>query len=138
MARGLRLVYPTVRCEFDSDLEVAQLRKRVLAETGEERILDPHIIEWLGERNGIWIHADDSAKREHAKLIIARDVRTMWVYRPTGKLSAREQMRIVGYVLPQLLQKFEDQWKQRHYDVRTDGHFPYDKIKLIPHRLEPL
>ena len=43
---------------------------------------DVHIIPWCGENGGIWVHADDEARTEHAKQITTENIRTIWAYSP--------------------------------------------------------
>lgn len=123
--------YETIVTEFD----VPELKDAHFARTGEARTIDEDIIDWLGDRNGVWLHADDSAKIKHRKQILARKVRTLWVYRPSRKLSSRETIRILSYVLPDLLNRFEDQPKHEHYEVRTYGIHPQDNPRLKPYDL---
>lgn len=94
------------------------------------RVKDPAIIEWLAAHDGVWVHADNNAKIEHMKQILAQGVRTLWVYRPSGKMSTKEQLRVLAFVLPDFLQRLRDQPRQRHYEVRTFGRFPQDRVKL--------
>ncbi len=82
---------------------------------------EPEIIRWCGDNNAVWIHADDSAKRQHRAILIAHQTRTLWVQREKGKLSARDQLRIVSYVLPQLLANYASRPSQRHYRAWQHG-----------------
>lgn len=90
----------------------------------------------------MWVHADDNAKIKHMKQILAQGVRTLWIYRPSGKMNTIEQLRVLAFVLPDFLQRLRDQPRQRHYEVRTIGTFPQDRVKLSPYnpnrlRLQP-
>jgi len=97
-----------------------------------ESVLDEEIIPWLAKNDVIWVHADDNAKRAHKKLILAEGVLTLWIYRPGGKLSAKDQLRILAYVLPALLQYFAEKPRQRHYRAYAHGQPPMTKATLRP------
>jgi hypothetical protein len=99
-------------------------------------VSDEEIIDWLHHRDGVWINADDQARREHRKLIIARQIRTLWVYRPGGKMSARDQLRILAYVLPDLLDKYRQSPKHKHYRADAIGNPPRTRIRLSPAPLD--
>ena len=88
---------------------------------GVLRVTDGKLIPWMGDRNAIWIHADDNAKREHKKLLLAHAVRTLWVYRPKGAMSSREQLRALSYVLDDFLERLRDQPRKNHYALRIHG-----------------
>ncbi len=63
----------------------------------------------------VWIHADDRAKKEHAALLLRSGARTLWIQRPGGKMTAREQLRILAFVLPKLIDNFIHRPRDRHY-----------------------
>jgi len=97
---------------------------------GRTGVEDPEIIHWLRERDAVWVHADDRARREHRKLITAGNVRTLWVYRPRGMMSGAEQLRILAYALPDLLDRYRQQPKHRHYRVFAHGAAGRTRIRL--------
>lgn len=74
---------------------------------------DPEIIDWCREQDAVWVHADDRAKKEHRALLQRSGIRTVWVYRKQGKMTGREQLRVLSFVLPKLL----DCWR-RHPGIR--------------------
>lgn len=76
---------------------------------------DPEIIEWCRERDAAWVHADDRAKKEHRTLLQRSGIRTVWVYRPHGRMTGREQLRILSFVLPKLLERWQQHPGSRHY-----------------------
>ena len=94
------------------------------------RILDPEIINWCHERGSIWIHADDRARRQHGKLLQTSGIRTLWVRRPGGMMTAREQLRILSFAIPHLLERHRQQPRVRHY--RTDAKDQLSKPSLRP------
>ena len=82
---------------------------------GVRGVKDPDIIQWCGENFAVWVHADDRARRQHGKQIHASRIRTLWIYRKGGQMTAREQLRILSSVLPRLIDNFNQRPSQRHY-----------------------
>lgn len=78
-------------------------------------ITDQEIIEWCRKNDRVWIHADDRARKEHAALLLTSGIRTLWLFRPGGRMAAREQLRILAFVLPKLLERYEARPRTRHY-----------------------
>ena len=76
---------------------------------------DPEIIEWCRERGAVWVHADDRAKRQHRVLLQTSGIRTLWIYRRKGSMTGKEQLRILAFVLPDLIQRLAQQPSIRHY-----------------------
>ena len=112
MARALNLVgYNTFTFR---DIEEFRDRKRVD---------DEEIIPWCGEHDAVWVHADDSAKREHKKLMEAHGTKTIWVYRPTGAMGSKDQLRALTYSLPRALDRLR---KFQHVAIRVTGHQPLE------------
>ena len=97
---------------------------------GRTRVPDPEIIEWLHQNDSVWVHADDKAKKEHGKLVIAKNIRTLWVYRPRGMMTGAEQLRILSYVLPILLDNYRQNPSRKHYAADVLGQPPRTKIRL--------
>lgn len=64
---------------------------------------DPEIIDWCRERDAVWVHADDRARKEHRALLQRSGIRTVWVYRPHGQMTGREQLRICPSYCPNCL-----------------------------------
>lgn len=94
----------------------------------KHQILDPEIIEWCRVHGSVWIHADDRARREHRKLLQTSGIKTLWVRRPGGRMTGREQLRIVAFVIPHLLDRHRQHPRLRHY--RTDAANPLSKPSL--------
>lgn len=94
------------------------------------RVVDPDIINWCRDHNAIWVHADDKARKEHGKQIIASRIAFLWVYRPGGIMSAREELRLLSYVLPDFIDKLETQSKRRHYRASVHGEACRPRIRL--------
>ncbi len=79
------------------------------------QILDPEIIEWCRVHGSVWIHADDRARRDHRKQLQTSGIRTLWVRRPGGRMTGREQLRILASAIPKLLDRYEKYPRRRHY-----------------------
>ena len=80
--------------------DIVDVRTALDPERSQRRILDPEIIDWCRERGSIWIHADDRARREHRKLLQTSGIRTLLIRRPGGRMTGREQLRILAFVPP--------------------------------------
>lgn len=76
---------------------------------------DPEIIAWCQEKDAIWIHADDRARKVHRIQLQNSGIKTLWIHRPGGAMTGREQLRILSCVLPKLALKLREQPKVRHY-----------------------
>ena len=85
-----------------------------VAEKGAQ---DPEIIEWCRANQAVWIHADDRARKEHRVLLQTSGIRTLWVYRQHGRMTGREQLRILSFVLPHFLKAQAERPAVRHYKV---------------------
>ena len=110
------------------DYDITDVRTVLDPDQTRRRILDPEIINWCRERGSIWIHADDRARRQHRKLLQTSGIRTLWVRRPGGKMTGREQLRILSFVIPHLLDRHGQHPRIRHY--RTDATNPLSKPSL--------
>ena len=82
---------------------------------GRKGVSDPEIIDWCRRNGAVWIHADDRAKKEHRKLLQTSGIRTIWMYRKGGRMTGREQLRILSFVLPQFLSRRVGSPAARHY-----------------------
>ena len=60
---------------------------------------DPDIIGWCRRHDAVWVHADDRAKKQHKVILSTSGIRTLWIYRTGGKMTAMQQLRILSYVL---------------------------------------
>ena len=82
---------------------------------GQSGIKDPEIIEWCVHNSAVWIHADDSARRDHRIQIQTSGIVTLRVHRPRGGMTGREQLRILSYVLPKFLDDMNRRHRGRHF-----------------------
>lgn len=85
------------------------------AEFGRRGALDPEIIAWCQARGAVWVHADDRARRHHKALLQTSNVRTILIHRPGGRMTGREQLRILSFVLPKFLENTQGRSGNRHY-----------------------
>lgn len=100
--------------------------------SGRPRVLDPEIIDWAKDHNAVWIHADDKAKKKHRAQILGAGIRTLWIYRRRGKMSSRDQLRILSYVLPNLIEQYDKQPARLHYEASSHGQPHQSRIRLRP------
>ena len=91
---------------------------------------DPEIIKWTKASNAIWVHADDRAKKKHRAQILSAGIRTLWVYRPKWGMSSKEQLRILSYVLPNLIEQYAQHPRRLHYEIAVHGEANRTRIKL--------
>ena len=89
----------------------------LVAAFARQGVEDPEIIEWCRIHDAIWVHADDRARKQHRTLLQRSGIRTVWVYRKRGAMTGKEQLRILSFVLPQLLAQWRDRPTVRHYRV---------------------
>ncbi len=101
VARALRLVGYNI-----ADVETA---------FGHKGVKDPEIIEWRRTNQAIWIHADDRARRQRKAQLLTSGIRTIWVFRPRGRMTGKEQLRILAFVLPKMIAALEQGARHRHY-----------------------
>ena len=99
----------------------------------QEGIKDPEIIAWCRENDAVWIHADDRARKAHGVELQTSGIRTLWIRRPGGAMTGREQLRILSFVLPKLADKLRKQRKVRHYEASATN--PISTISLRPTRV---
>ena len=85
------------------------------AEFGHQGALDPEIIAWCQERRAVWVHADDRARRQHRALLQTSNIRTILIHRPRGRMTGREQLRILSFVLPKFLEDMGGRMGYRHF-----------------------
>lgn len=119
VAKALRLV------EYDA----VTIRE---AFQGRSRVLDPEIIEWCKNYGAVWIYADDRARKQHKKQMLAAGIRSLWIYRPKGGMSSKEELRILAYVLPNLIDMYEKQRRILHYRASAHGEPSRPRIRLTP------
>jgi hypothetical protein len=105
-------------------------RKEVTEWEGLAKVTDPMVIPWCAANNAVWIHADDNARREHAKLIIAKGICTLWIYRPRGMLTNKEQLLILSHVLPEFLARLESKPGRKHYNAYIHGQALKPRVRL--------
>ena len=70
-------------------------------------VKDPEIIAWCRQNDAVWIHADNKARRKHMELLRTSGIRTLRIHRRPSGMTAREQLRILSYVLPRLMRNYD-------------------------------
>ena len=114
-------------------LAIVDYEIRPLADVLEKGAPDPEIIEWCRQNGAVWIHADDSAKKDHRELLLTSGIRTLRVHRRRGVMQGRELLRILSYVLPQLMRNYAERPRTRHYKASALNEI--SKISLRPERI---
>ena len=76
----------------------------VRSQIRRQGVKDPEIIRWCQENEAIWVHADDRARKQHRALLQTSGIRTLFVDRPKSGMSAKEQLRVLSFVLPRLVE----------------------------------
>jgi len=69
---------------------------------GKERVPDEEIIDWLGKhgrQNAVWITADEEAQKVHAKLILAKNISVLWIWRPKGGLTGLQELQLLSLII---------------------------------------
>ncbi|MGI2336866.1 MAG: DUF5615 family PIN-like protein [Dehalogenimonas sp.] len=96
---------------------------------GRLGVLDPEVIEWCRCNNAIWITADEKAKKQHVADICSSKIKVIWVHRKKGGMTAKEQLRVLSYTLPDLISRFANH-RKHHYKIKIFGSEDKEKIKV--------
>lgn len=114
-------------------LALVEYEIRAVADVLQKGVRDTEIIEWCKQNGAVWIHADDRAKRQHREQIQTSGIRTLLVHRRRGVMLARELLRILSYVLPQLILNYGERPRTRHYRAFAESEI--SRISLRPERI---
>ena len=106
-----------------------------MAVWGRQGVDDREIIPWVARQSGIWIHADDSARKDHTALMLAQGISTLWVHRPKYGMSGAKQLRLIAYVLDDFLEKFQLSRRPIHYRASAHGQLNRQRVRLEPYSL---
>ena len=93
----------------------------VESEFGYKGIPDPDIINWCQRNDAVWIHADDRARRAHRALLQTSGIRTLRLHRPGGRMTGKEQLRILSFALPKLLELMQQSRRVRNFRVSAQN-----------------
>ena len=90
---------------------------------------DPMIIRWLGLQNGIWITADERARRNHADEIQQANINIVWVHRPKQGMSKKAQLLLLLWVIDPILDEVKKSNRASYYLAKYSGLRPkYNRI----------
>ena len=90
---------------------------------------DPIIIQWLGLQNGVWITADERAKRKHANEIQKSNINIVWVHRSKQGMSKKAQLLLLLWVIDPILEEVRKSNRACHYLAKYSGLRPrYKRI----------
>lgn len=90
---------------------------------------DPIIIQWVGLQNGIWITADERAKRKHADEIQKANINIVWVHRSKQGMSKKAQLLLLLWVIDPILDEVKKSNRASYYLAKYSGLRP--KYKRI-------
>ena len=68
--------------------------------------------------------------KAHGKQIVAGNLRTLWVYRPSGKMSTKQQLRMIAWALPRVVAQYQQFPKRRHYRLHEVGQPDLGTLRL--------
>lgn len=91
---------------------------------------DPDIIEWVGQQGGVWVHADNSARRQHRQETLTARISTLLVRRPKEGMSAVDQLRAIIYVLEDYLAALQTSRGPVHRQVSLHGQQGRQRVRL--------
>lgn len=94
---------------------------------------DEEIIEWLAQRDGVWVHADDKAKIQHGRQVLTSRISTLWVRRPKTGMSGVSQLRAIIHVLEDYLARRSQSRSPVHYRVVIHGEQHRERVRLEPY-----
>ena len=97
---------------------------------GYRGVKDPVIIKWCEDSDAVWIHADDMARREHAKLIVAAGISTVWVPRPKEGLSAKQQLSRLAYKMQAIETRVAGSRRPVHLKLSASGTVDDPRVSL--------
>lgn len=97
---------------------------------GRRGVKDPEIINWCGENEAVWIHADDNARREHARLINSAKISTVWVPRPKKGLSAKQQLSRLAYKMQAIESRVAGSKRPVHLKLSASGTVDEPRVSL--------
>ena len=85
---------------------------------------DPIIIQWLGLQNGIWITADEKAKRVHSEEIQKANINIIWVRRPKQGMNKKAQLLLLLWVIDPILDEILKAKSPIHFRAKYSGARP--------------
>ena len=85
---------------------------------------DPNIIQWIGLQGGIWITADERAKRTHSEEIKKAGINIVWVRRPKKGMSKKAQLLLLLWVIDPILDETLKSKEPVHFLAKYSGMRP--------------
>lgn len=85
---------------------------------------DKLIIQWLGLQNGIWITADEKAKREHSGEIHKSGINIIWVRRSKEGMSKKAQLLLLLWVIDPILDEVNKLKSAAYFLAKYSGARP--------------
>ena len=97
---------------------------------GYRGVKDPTIIKWCEDSDAVWIHADDNARREHARLINAAGISTVWLPRKKGVLSVKQQLSRLAYKMQAIESRVGGSKRPVHLKLSDSGTTDEPRVSL--------
>lgn len=97
---------------------------------GRRGVKDPEIIDWCSKNGVVWIHADDSARRDHARAIVTSRISTVWIPRSKLGLSIKDQLGRLAHKLQTIEHKVNLSNKPVHLVLSASGIAHEPKVTL--------
>ena len=85
---------------------------------------DPSLIRWLGLQAGVWVTADDKAKKQHADAMNKAGIHVLWIRRPKSGLSKKGQLLLLLWVLDEILDQLSTAKGPRWFTAQFSGKRP--------------
>lgn len=85
---------------------------------------DPKIIQWIGLQRGIWITADERAKRTHSEEIKKAGINIVWVKRPKQGMSKKAQLLLLLWVIDPIVDETLKAKEPVHFIAKYTGMRP--------------
>lgn len=84
-------------------------------------VQDPILIQWLGFQGGIWITADEKAKRKHSEEIKGAGIHIVWVRRLKEVMSKKAQLLLLLWVIDPILEEIAKTRRPAQFLARYSG-----------------
>jgi hypothetical protein len=91
---------------------------------------DQTIIRWLGMRGGIWVTADEKARRAHSQEIQKAGIHIVWVHRPKEGMSKKDQLLLLLSLIDFILEEISRSKQPLHFLAKYNGTRP--KLERLP------
>jgi hypothetical protein len=109
-------------------LRLLDYNAKAVTEQFGQGVEDPTLIRWLGLQGGIWITADEKAKRQHADEIMEAGIHIVWVRRSKEGMGKKDQALLLLWVIDTIVGHISRARKPTQFLAYFVGRRP----KLLP------